>query len=315
MEKIRIGISSCLLGERVRYDGGHKWDRYITDTLGQYFEWISVCPEVEYGLPIPREPMHLEGNPVSPRLITKKTRIDRTEGMTKWVAAKLTELGDLDLCGFIFKSRSPSSGIGGVTVYTPEGMPSRKGAGLFGGAFARRFPLMPVTDDGRLHDPALRENFVERVFVCNRWRLLTAKRTTVKDLVDFHTAHKLLIMSHSRKHLSILGRLVAAEKKYSLGQLYPEYIEVLTEGLKLMATVKKNTDVLLHIAGYFKRRLGHDDKLELSEIIEDYHKGYVPLVAPLVLINHYVRKFDDRYLKHQIYLNPHPLELMLRNHV
>ena len=315
MEKLRIGISSCLLGEKVRYDGGHKQDRYITDTLGQHFEWVSVCPEVECGLPVPRESMHLAGNPVSPRLITTKSGIDHTEGMIKWVAAKLEELEDSDLCGFIFKSRSPSSGIGGVTVYTPEGMPSWKGAGLFGGAFVKRFPLIPVIDEGNLHDPALRENFIERVFVFNRWRLLTAKRTTVKDLVDFHTVHKLLLMSHSQKHLSRLGKLVAAEKKYALGQLYSEYAEVLTKGLKLMATVKKNTNVLLHIVGYFKKQLDPDDKPEILNIIENYHRGYVPLVAPVMLINHYVRKFDDQYLKRQIYLNPHPLELMLRNHV
>jgi uncharacterized protein YbgA (DUF1722 family)/uncharacterized protein YbbK (DUF523 family) len=314
MEKIRIGISSCLLGEKVRYDGGHKWDRFVTDTLGKHFEWTPVCPEVEYGLPVPREPMHLEGDPASPRLITTKSRKDHTEGMGRWVAAKLRELDDLALCGFIFKSRSPSSGIGGVTVYTTEGMPSRKGAGLFGGAFVKYFPHVPVIDDGRLHDPALRENFIERVFVCKRWRVLTAQRATVRNLMDFHTVHKLLIMSHSQKHLAMLGRLVAAAKKYTRGQLYSEYVEVLTEGLKLTSTVKKNTNVLLHIAGYFKRRLEREDKLELSDLIEEYHIGRAPLIAPLVLINHYVRKFDDPYLKHQNYLHPHPLELMLRNH-
>jgi len=165
MEKILIGISSCLLGEKVRYDGGHKWDRYITDTLGEYFDWLPVCPEVEFGLAIPRESMHLVGDFDNPRLITTRTGIDHTEGMLEWVKTKLKILEQVDLYGFIFRSRSPSSGIGGVTVYTPSGMPGRKGAGLFGGAFLRRFPLVPVIDDGRLHDPKLRENFIERVFV------------------------------------------------------------------------------------------------------------------------------------------------------
>ena len=170
MEKIKIGISSYLLGEKVRYDGGHKLDRYITDTLGQFFEWVPVCPEVEYGLSVPREAMHLIGNPGSPRLVTIHTGIDHTEGMLKWAKKKLKELEKERLCGFIFKSKSPSSGIGGVKVYTPSGMPSQKGVGIFGGAFIQYFPLIPVIDEGRLHDPNLRENFIERVFVYKRWK-------------------------------------------------------------------------------------------------------------------------------------------------
>ena len=315
MEKIKIGISSCLLGEKVRYDGGHKWDRYITDTLGEYFDWLPVCPEVEYGLPIPRESMHLAGDPDNPRLITTRTGIDHTEGMLQWVKNKLKILELVDLYGFIFKSRSPSSGIGGVTVYTPSGMPGRKGAGLFGGAFLRRFPLVPAIDDGRLHDPKLRENFIERVFVYKRWKELFRNNATRKDLINFHTKHKLLIMSHSPKHLTALGQLVASSKKYKQENLLTQYIKLLMEGLQLLATAKKNTNVLSHIAGYFKSVLSPDDKRELLEVIENYHKGYVPLIVPVVLINHYVRKFDESYLKEQFYLNPHPIELMLRNHV
>ena len=170
MEKIKIGISSCLLGEKVRYDGGHKLDRYITDTLGQYFEWVLVCPEVEYGLSVPREAMHLIGNLGSPRLVTIHTGIDHTEEMLKWAKKKLKELEKEGLCGFIFKSKSPSSGIGGVKVYTFSGVPSQKGVGIFGGAFIQYFPLIPVIDEGRLHDPNLRENFIERVFVYKRWK-------------------------------------------------------------------------------------------------------------------------------------------------
>lgn len=170
MEKIKMGISSCLLGEKVRYDGGHKGDRYITDTLGQYFEWVPVCPEVEYGLFVPREAMRLVGDPASPRIVTVHTGIDHTEGMLKWAVKKLKELEKEEFCGFIFKSKSPSSGIGGVKVYLPSGMPSQKGVGIFGGAFMQYFPLIPVIDEGRLHDPGLRENFIERVFVYKRWK-------------------------------------------------------------------------------------------------------------------------------------------------
>jgi len=315
MEKIKIGISSCLLGEKVRYDGGHKLDLYIKETLGQYFEWVSVCPEVEYGLPVPRKAMHLIGDPDSPRLVTIHTGVDHTEGMLKWAREKLKKLEKVDICGFIFKSRSPSSGIGGVKVHTPSGMPSRTGAGIFGRAFMRYFPIIPVIDDGRLHDPRLRENFIERVFVYKRCKQILKKSSSIRDLITFHTDHKLLILSHSPRHLSSLGKLVASAKKYTKENLRLEYIKILTEGLQLLATVKKNTNVLLHIAGYFKKQLSPEDKQELHEVIEYYHKGYVPLIVPIILIKHYLRKFDEPYLKRQYYLNPHPLELMLRNHV
>jgi uncharacterized protein YbgA (DUF1722 family)/uncharacterized protein YbbK (DUF523 family) len=315
MEKIKIGISSCLLGEKVRYDGGHKLDLYIKETLGQYFEWVSVCPEVEYGLSVPREAMHLIGDPDSPRLVTIHTGVDHTEGMLKWAREKLKKLEKVDICGFIFKSRSPSSGIGGVKVYTPSGMPSRTGAGIFGRAFMRYFAIIPVIDDGRLHDPRLRENFIERVFVYKRCKQILKKSSSIRDLITFHTDHKLLILSHSPRHLISLGKLIASAKKYTKENLSSEYIKILTEGLQLLATVKKNTNVLLHIAGYFKKQLSPEDKRELHEVIEYYHKGYVPLIVPIILIKHYLRKFDEPYLKRQYYLNPHPLELMLRNHV
>jgi len=315
MQKIKIGISSCLLGEKVRYDGGHKLDRYITDTLGHYFEWFPVCPEVEYGLPVPRESMHLIGDPASPRIVTIRTGVDHSEGMKKWAADKLTQIEKEDLCGFIFKSKSPSSGIGGIKVYTSSGIPSNKGTGIFGGAFMSYFPLIPVIDDGRLHNPNLRENFIEQVLVYKRWKEFLKNSTEIRDLVAFHTHLKLLILSHSPKHYSTLGKLVAQAKKYKPDVLYSEYISILMDGLRLLATTKKNTNVLLHIAGYFKKQLSPEDKRELLEVIDQYHKGHIPLIAPIVLINHYVRKFDESYLKMQFYLNPHPVELMLRNHV
>jgi len=314
MEKIKIGVSSCLLGEKVRYDAGHKLDRYITDTLGLYFEWEPVCPEVEYGLPIPREPMRLVGDPNSPRLKTIRTGVDHTEGMLKWAEKRRGELEKKELCGFIFKSRSPSSGMEGVKVYTVSGMPSQRGVGIFGRAFKQKFPVTPVIDDGRLHDPGLRENFIERVFVYSRWKEFIERGGLIRDLLAFHTEHKLLILSHSPKHFSALGQLIAKSKQYKPEDLKVEYIRLLMEGLRLIATVKKNTNVLQHIIGYFKNRISSDDKQELLEVIENYHKGYLPLIVPVVLVRHYVWKFDEPYLKRQYYLNPHPMELMLRNH-
>ncbi|MCG2721686.1 MAG: DUF523 and DUF1722 domain-containing protein [Thermodesulfovibrionales bacterium] len=314
MEKIKIGISSCLLGENVRYDGGHQHDRYLTDTLGTYFEWAPVCPEVEYGLPVPREAMRLVGDPDAPRLLTIRTGVDHTNGMLRWAEKKMKKLEKYNLCGFIFKSRSPSSGIGGVKIYTEAGMPRNKGKGIFGNAFMKRFPLIPVIDDGKLHDPQLRENFIESVFVYKRWQEFLRKGGAIRDLIAFHTRHKLLILAHSQKHFRELGRMVARITQEGTEEFHMQYITLLMEGLQLLATPKKNTNVLLHIAGYFKKNLSSDEKKELLEIIGNYHEGFVPLIAPVILIMHYVRKFDEPYLKTQYYLNPHPIELMLRNH-
>jgi uncharacterized protein YbgA (DUF1722 family)/uncharacterized protein YbbK (DUF523 family) len=314
MEKIRMGISKCLLGENVRYDGGHQHDRYLTDTLGNYFEYTPVCPEVEYGLPIPRESLRLVGKPENARLMTIKSGIDHTDGMLKWADGKLKELEKEDLCGFVFKSKSPSSGMAAVKVYGPSGMPVHKGVGIFAGAFMKRFPLLPVEEDGRLHDPLLRENFIERVFVYKRWQELEVRGKSMKNLIEYHTDHKLLVLSHSPKHYSILGKLVAAAKNYK-GDLYGDYIKTLMEGLRLIATVKKHTNVLHHIMGYFKKQLTADEKQELMEIIENYHKQLVPLIVPITLLTHYMRKHGEPYLERQYYLHPHPMELMLRNHV
>lgn len=314
MEKIIIGISSCLLGNRVRYDGGHTLDPYITEMLGRYCTWVPVCPETEYGLPVPREAMRLTGSPAAPRLVTVRTGIDHTDGMLSWAMQKMPELEKQELCGFIFKSKSPSSGMGGIKVYADSGVPSKKGVGVFAGAFMRCFPLLPVIDEGRLHDPALRENFIERVFVYRRWQELLHLGRAIKNLVSFHTRHKYLILSHSTRHYSALGKLVADAKKYAPEELFSEYVRLLMEGITMIATAKKNTNVLLHMAGYFKNQLKPDEKDELLTIIEQYHRGFVPLIVPVVLIRHYVRQFQEPYLDGQHYLDPHPVELMLRNH-
>jgi uncharacterized protein YbgA (DUF1722 family)/uncharacterized protein YbbK (DUF523 family) len=315
MGKIKLGISTCLLGENVRYDGGHKLDRFLTDTLGQYVDYVPVCPEVECGLPIPRESMHLEGNPESPRLVTSKTKQDMTERMVGWAKKRIVELEKEGLCGFIFKSGSPSSGMERVRVYNKKGMPVKKGVGMFARIFMEHFFLLPVEDEGRLHDPKLRENFVERIFTLKRWREVLAKRESRGNVVDFHTQHKLLILSHSPKHYQIMGKLVAQAKDIPLKNLFQQYQTILIEALQLKTTPKKNANVLMHLVGYFKEQLSSDEKQELLEVIDHYRQEYIPLIVPTTLINHYVRKYDQPYLKQQVYLNPHPLELQLRNHV
>ncbi len=320
MEKIRLGVSACLLGREVRYDGGHKHDKYITDTLGPFFEFVPVCPEVECGLPIPREAMRLVGDPADPRLVTNKTGIDHTERMQSYAAARVEALVPEGLSGFIFKKDSPSSGLYRVKVYNEEGFPGKSGRGLFAAAFVRRFPLLPVEEEGRLNDPELRENFIERVFAYARLRgLLTqnpgGKGLGIGTLVDFHTAHKLLLMAHSIPIYRELGALVAKPKEMDRASLFQRYEELFMKALSLLATEKKNANVLMHILGYFKQQLSGDEKAELLEIIEQYKSGLVPLIVPITMIKHYVRKYKEPYLAGQVYLSPHPAELMLRNHV
>lgn len=312
---LKIGISACLLGEKVRYDGGHKLDHYIKETLGKYVTFIGVCPEVEMGLPVPREAMRLVGDKDSPRLLTIRSNIDYTDKMLAWASKKLDKLENEKLCGFIFKSRSPSSGMKGVKVYNDSGIPVKTGVGIFAKSFMEKFPLLPVEDEGRLHDPVLRENFIERVFVYKRWQDLIESDWSAGKLVTFHTNHKFLILAHSPKHYSKLGKLVADAGKKSGETLKMEYLAALMEALKLIATVKKNANVLQHISGYLKRFLSSDERQELSEIISNYYHGLTPLIVPITIINHYVRKYNEPYLKRQYYLNPHPMELMLRNHV
>ncbi len=315
MEKIKLGISTCLLGENVRYDGGHKLDRFLTDTLRQYVVYVPVCPEVECGLGVPRESMHLEGNPDSPRLVTIRTKQDMTDCMVQWAQKRVVQLEKKDLCGFIFKSDSPSSGMDRIRVYNEKGIPIKKGVGIFARIFMDHFSLLPVEDEGRLHDPELRENFIERIFTLKRWREVLGKKESRGNVVDFHTKHKLLILSHSPKHYQMMGKLVAQAKKLPLKELYRKYQTLLMESLGLKTTPKKNTNVLQHMMGYFKEQLSSDEKQELLKVIDHYRKGYIPLVVPITLVNHYVRKYDQPYLKQQVYLNPHLLELQLRNHV
>ena len=314
-EKIKVGISSCLLGNKVRWNGGHKRDRYLVETLGQFVEWVPVCPEAETGLGIPRETLRLVGNADQPRLVTTKTGIDHTAAMQTWARRRLKALEKENLCGFVFKCDSPSSGMVRVKVYNDKGQPEKKGVGIFARAFMDHFPLIPVEDDGRLHNPAIRENFIEQVFTLKRWRETRTRRSCVGNVVDFHSRNKLLLMAHSPKHLKAMGQLVAAGKGQTCGSLYQAYETHLLEALRLKATVSKNVNVLQHMLGYFKTDLTADEKQELLDVIDHYHRQLIPLVVPLTLFRHFVRKYAQPYLQQQTYLNPHPLELQLHNHV
>ncbi|MCU0520939.1 MAG: DUF523 and DUF1722 domain-containing protein [Anaerolineae bacterium] len=314
---IRLGVSRCLLGEKVRYDGGHKHDPYVTDVLGQYVDaWVGVCPEVECGLPVPRESMRLVGEPEAPRLVMPRSGADQTERMLSWTAGKLDELAGQGLNGFIFKKDSPSSGAFRVRVYDQNGVPKREGSGLFAGAFLKRFPNLPVEEEGRLHDLPLRENFIERIFAHARWMCLLREAPNPGGLVQFHSAVKLALMAHSPASYQALGRLVAKGGKLPWNELADAYYAGFMEGLSKLATRGRHVNVLQHLMGYLKDDLSSQDKQELLGVFTDYRQGLVPLIVPITLLKHHLaRHAVPDWVHIQTYLNPYPKELMLRNHV
>jgi uncharacterized protein YbgA (DUF1722 family)/uncharacterized protein YbbK (DUF523 family) len=312
---IRVGISACLLGHEVRFDGGHKRNAFLTETFGRFVEWVPVCPEVECNLGTPREPMRLVRVDDGVRLLTLKSGVDLSAQMERFSRSRVSALAREDLSGYVLKKDSPTCGLERVKVYDRHGTPARGGRGLFAAALMDAIPHLPVEDEGRLSDPRLRDNFVERVFAYRRLRRLFVVRWTVGDVVHFHTAHKLLLLSHAPEAYRQLGRLVAGARGMSRLDLKRRYIDGFMCALAQQATARLHTNVLQHMAGYFKERLDAASKRELADTIADYRRGLVPVVVPLTLLRHYVRRFDVAYLAGQTYLQPHPKELMLRNHV
>ncbi|HET9361009.1 MAG TPA: DUF523 and DUF1722 domain-containing protein, partial [Vicinamibacterales bacterium] len=289
---VRIGISACLLGQSVRFDGGHKRDALLTETFGRFVEWVPVCPEVECGLGTPREAMRLVRAAHGVRLLTIKTGIDLTASMERFSQSRVSALTREDLSGYVLKKDSPSCGLERVKVYDRHGTPARGGRGLFAAALVEACPHLPVEEEGRLADPRLRDNFVERVFAYWRLRGVFASRWTVGDLVRFHTAHKLLLLAHAPEAYRQLGRLVAGARGVSRRELEQRYVDGFMRVLAQLATARRHTNVLQHMAGYFKDRLDAASKRELAETIDDYRCGLVPLVVPLTLIRHHVRMLE-----------------------
>ena len=313
---IRLGISQCLLGEPVRYDGGHKRNQFLVDVLGQHVEWVPVCPEVEAGLGTPREPVQLVDDLDEPRVITIDSRKDHTDILRRYAKKRIRDLRSSTLSGYVFKKDSPSCGTQGVRVYNRQGHLIGKGKGIFAEAFQREFPLITIEEEGRLQDPSLRENFIERVFGYHRWQSSTCNtRLTRGALGSFHAAHKYLVLAHSRSHYQKLGQLVAKVNQYTPRQLMDLYGPLLMEALAVKATVRKHMDILQHLTGRLKGQLSSMAHGELHEVLQDYFQGLVPLSVPITLIRHYVRVLEIPDLSDQVYLSPHPKELLLRNHV
>jgi uncharacterized protein YbgA (DUF1722 family)/uncharacterized protein YbbK (DUF523 family) len=310
-----VGISSCLLGQKVRYDGGHKRDSFLTDVFGPFVEWVPICPEVEFGMGIPREPIRLVWRGEDVRLVAERSGTDYTRPMRAWARKCVRQLEELELCGYVLKQDSPSCGMERVRVYSPESMPSKTGRGVFAGALISHFESLPVEEEGRLNDARLRENFVERVFAYHRLRSFFAERWTLGTLVAFHTAHKLQLLAHSPVDYRELGRLVADSKGVPRSTLRATYEAGFMRALSKRATPRRHVNVLHHILGHFRGRLDDEARAELRSLIDDYREGLIPLVVPITLLGHYVRKLSVSYLSGQCYLEPHPKELMLRNHV
>ena len=315
-ERIPVGVSSCLLGEAVRYDGGHKHDRYVTGVLGRYFEYVAWCPEALAGLGVPRPPIRLAGDPDNPRAVrVADASADVTDALLAVARTATPAMGALR--GYIFKRGSPSCGTERVKVYGAPGKSPRMGRGVFARAVMQAHPLLPCEEEGRLNDASLRESFVERVFARDRWLRAMAPGCTPGRLVAFHTRHKLLLLSHSEVHYRAAGRLVAdaGRRDRDRDRIAREYLSTFMEGMRRRATRRRHTNVLQHLAGFLKRSIDAGDRRALADIIEEYRNGTVPLVVPIRFLRHHFRRAPNRYAEMQHYLEPCPDELGLRNHL
>lgn len=309
MKKVPVGVSSCLLGENVRFDGSHKRDAYIVGTLAEFFEFHPYCPEVAIGMGIPRPTIRLVRTGQGLRSVgVKNPDLDFTEPL--WEYAEQQKGAHAGLCGYILKKDSPSCGMERVKVYS-GGRPTRDGVGVYAEVLMRNNPLLPVEEEGRLGDPGLRENFIQRVYVYYRWRAMLAEGLTPHALITFHARHKLIMMAHG--DYRDLGQLIAGVGKDNVQAVADQYISQLMALLKTVPTKKSHVNVLQHIQGYLKRELCADDKAELCEVIERYRQGEVPLIVPITLLKHHFRKCPDPYIDNSYYLSPYPPELRLTN--
>ena len=312
--RIPVGVSSCLLGEEVRYDGGHKLDRYVTGVLGRWFEYVPFCPEALAGLGVPRPPIRLAGDPAVPRAVrVDDASIDVTvelEATSRRIVPELERVR-----GYVFKRASPSCGMERVKVYQTPGKSPRMGRGIFARTVIEAYPLLPCEEEGRLNDASFRESFVERVFALDRWRRTMAEGFTAARLVEFHTRHKLLLLSHSEVHYRAAGRLVADAGRREPAHVAGEYLRTFMDGMRRQATRHRHANVLQHLAGYLKRRIDSGDRQALAALIDEYRTGAVPLVVPIRFLRHHFRRAPDRYAVMQHYLEPCPDALGLRNHL
>jgi len=313
--RVRLGVSSCLIGHEVRFDGGHRRDRFVADDLAERFELVPSCPEMGLGLGAPRESLRLIRLGDRSRLVAPRSGTDHTEAMERWARGALARLRELDISGYVLKSRSPSCGMERVREHHGNGQVTKTGIGVFARALREEMPLLPVEEEGRLHDPRLRENFLERVYAYRRVHDLFAGAWRTRDLVAFHTREKYLVLAHSPDAYRSLGRLVARASSLPRETVAREYAAGFLGALATIATPGRHANVLQHILGFFRRRLGADERRRLLSAIEDYRRSFVPLVVPVTMLRHYAELLGEPYVTAQTYLSPHPKELRLRTYV
>ena len=311
-DKIPIGVSACLVGENVRYDGGHKKDRFITDILSSYFDFVPICPETELGLGIPRPTLRLEKINDTLHLIQPKNKNNITDKMQRYSNKKVTELICRKIYGYILKSRSPSCGMGGLKIYTNnDSSPDTNGVGIFAATIMNKWPLLPIEEEARLNNLSLRENWIKRVFCYYNFEQSMFPKPSMGKLVAFHSRYKFSILCHHEPSYRQMGRLVAEGKKSPIKEVTDEYKKLFMTALKREATRGQHINVLEHLLGFFKKEISNAAKRELIQSIEDYRQGYVPLIVPVTLIHHYSKVYKLEYVAQQAYLNPHPSQLAL----
>jgi uncharacterized protein YbgA (DUF1722 family)/uncharacterized protein YbbK (DUF523 family) len=312
LNPLRLGVSACLLGARVRFDGGHKRNRFLLEELGEHFEFVPFCPEVAIGMGTPRPPIRLVGDVQAPRAVgSKDGSLDVTDALREYSSITSERLDGL--CGFVFKKDSPSCGMERVKVYSSTGMPQRDGTGIFARAVQEANPLLPVEEEGRLNDPGLRENFVTRVLVYARWQALRQQPLSKKALIEFHTSHKFLLLAHSPAAYRELGGLLARLDSVPLDALAEDYVERVMRALRAQPSRRRHVNVLQHLLGYLRKNVDAVSRADLVDAIDDYRQGLVPLVVPIALLQHHFRRNPHPFVSRQVYMNPHPRELLLRN--
>ena len=312
-DRPRVGISLCLLGEEVRHDGGHKHDRYATGVLGQHFQWVPVCPEVEVGMGTPREPVNLLRTEDGVIMRGIRSGEDWTERMQQYSDRRVPELMQRELHGFLLKKDSPTCGMERVRLYDHNNVPGRDGVGLFAQALRDHVPNLPLEEEGRLNDKPLRENFITRVYSYYRWRNLVQAEPTPHAVITFHTQHKMLLLAHSPKHYYELGKLVGEAGNLPMEELLDRYEKIFMQALAKPASLGRQVNALQHLMGYLRETVSAEDKAELTGVIQEYHDGIVPLIVPLTLLRHHLRQIEDPWVEQQVYLQPYPRELALRS--
>jgi uncharacterized protein YbgA (DUF1722 family)/uncharacterized protein YbbK (DUF523 family) len=313
--KIRVGISTCLLGQEVRYDGGHKRNQFIVEVLGDFFSWVPICPEVEVGMGTPRESVQLVRNGQATRMIAPRSGRDWTDEMLSYSQKRVESLKAEELRGYILKKDSPTCGMGRVKLYDENGVPSRDAIGLYAKVLLEIYPNLPIEEEGRLNDPAIRESFITRVFAFNRWLRMRSTEPKPKNLVEFHTQHKLLAMAHNEKLQRKMGKLVADAGVKEFADLLDEYEALLMEALKSRSNRNRHFNVMQHLTGFLKETLSSEEKAELNTVLEEYKNGWVPLITPMTLLHHHLKKLEHAWVEAQYYLAPYPASLAVRSRV